>query len=408
MGFLNVQSVLMYDSVNGVHNVYLQDENVTYVSANGITKKMDSVILEKNVKEFDAFIDKNDSITLLCKTGSNQLVLHEILEGHDNRKVVGDRLKPGLEDVHVFGSNKDVNVIYTLPDDKHRYNYYIMHSKYCDGEWKNIEVGRYMSQGLLNNEIKIYEGEEIYIGFVEYRENKSYFRVRRYDGTNWSKDILRVEKSEEVYWYDFQKKGDWFEFAYASKAQEQFLIQYEAYDLDGNTLFHQDLSNPSNNIHPIFVSYRGEQYISWVEMDYVLSCKISSDRRQTEGPYRWKESKNSDFMMYKFCYNNEKIKNRLLLRCGRVFGSFPSYSLLGFGNIKNNVEAVTIQKNVNIGGDNMEQGKKPYTEEDRKVEAAEKKEMTMSEKVDSIEQRLENIENYFKRKQRNSLFGPRR
>ncbi|MCG8484030.1 MAG: hypothetical protein MJA31_12020 [Clostridia bacterium] len=407
MGFVNIQSVLMYDSLDSVHNLYVKDENLTYVSANSVTKNMDSQIIEKNVKEFDACIDENNAIILLCKTGNNQLVLHEISNKKDHRKVVGDRLKPGLEDVHVFGNKDDINVIYTLPDEKYRDSYYIMHSHYKQGEWENTEAGRYMSQGLLNNEIKVYEAEQIFIGFVEYRDNKSCFRVRRYDGKNWSKDLLRVEKNQEVYWYDFQKNGELFEFAYASKADDQFQIQYEAYDKNNDIVYHHELSNPSSCMHPVFVSYRGEQFIAWVELDYVLSCRMHNDRRYFDGPYRWKESKNSDFLMYKFCYNNERIKNKLGLSCSRVYGSFPSYSLIGFGNMKNNVEAVPIEKRKSSGGEQMEQGKKPSTEKEKQVEAA--REPSLAEKVNTLKKRAEDIENYFKRKSRSGgLFGQRR
>lgn len=406
MGFVNIQSVLMYDSVDGVHNLYVKDENVTYVSANGITKKMESTIIERNVKEFDAFIDENDNIILLCKTGGNQLVLHEISKDQQNRKVVGDRLKQGLEDIHVFGNKEDINVLYTLPDERRRNQYYIMHSRYYQGEWNNTEAGRYMSQGLLNNEIKVYEGEDIFIGFVEYRDNKSCFRVRKYDGNSWSKDIIRVEKEDEIYWYDFQKKGKLFEFTYSTKIEDQFMIQYEAYDENSKILYHNDLSNLSNCMHPTFVSYKGEQFVAWVELDYVLSSRIHNDKSNMEGPYRWKESKNSDFMLYKFCYNNEKIKNKLSLKCGRVFGSFPSYSLLGFGNMRNNVEMIKIKKREKLGGDQMEQEKKYQNQPSPDAKAA--REMTLAEKVDNIDKRLENIENYFRRKQRNGLFGPRK
>lgn len=406
MGFVNIQSVLMYDSIDRVHNIYLKDENLTYVSANSVTKNMESQIIEKNVKEFDAFINEDNVIKLICKTGNNQLVLHEILDRKDNRKVTGDRLKPGLEDVHIFGKKEDIHVIYTLPDEKYRDSYYIMHSTYKQGEWENTEAGRYMSQGLLNNEIKVYEGEQIYIGFVEYREGKSYFRVRKYNG-DWSKDIIRVEKNDEVYWYDFQKKGELFEFAFASKADDQFQIQYEAYDSNNNIVYHHELSNPSSCMHPVFVSYRGEQYVVWVELDYVLSCRIDEDRKRFDGPYRWKDSKNSDFMMYKFCYNNEKIKSKLALNCSRVYGAFPSYSLLGFGNMKNNVESVPIKKRKSLGGERMEQEKKSINEPDAKVEVA--REPSLAEKVNNLEKRVESIENYFKRKSRSGgLFGSRR
>lgn len=407
MGFINTESILIYDSIDSIHNFYLDEDKVVYVNADAITKRIDSKILEEKVKEMDAFIDEDDAIVLACITDERKLILYEVKEGQSIRNIVGDNLKYGLSNIHAFGSRNNVNIVYTMPDDIDKSTYYIMHSHYRTGEWENTEIVRIMSQGLLNNEIKvIIEDDGAYLAFVEYKENKSYLRVRKYDGISWSNDILNIEKDIEVFWFDFQKSNETFEFTYGFREKEQFVIRYEVYEYKENQIITQhDLSNISNCMHPIFLAYKGEQWVVWVELNSIFSSRILNTGKNIDGPYRWKDSKNSDFMIHKFCYNNNMIKNRMQLKCTKVFSTIKGYSLLGFGNLKG-TEAVTIHKKKDnpAGGDEVEEKRIESLE----TEKSEAKELTLPEKIDILEKRIENIENYLRRRAKRSIFGPKR
>ncbi len=410
MSFINVQSVLIYDSAENVHNFYLDDSHLSYVKADALTKKVESKMIERNIKEFDAFIDDKDMILLMCITFEQKLILYEIAQNQINSTIISDQLNPYLSDIHIFGSKDDLNVLYTLPDHNNDQNYRILQSRYNEGNWENKKVGQFISQNIMKNEIKVLmEQDGEYLGFVEYENNKSTLRVRKYDGISWSNDIIQIKKDEEIYWYDFQKNKEFIEIVYANRVEDQFVICYESYDINlGKCIKRYNLSNLSNCMHPIFISYQGDKWVLWVEMDWIYSCRLSNEKEGIEGVYRWKESKKTDFMKCRFSYNNETIKKKLALECDTVFASFPEYSLLGFGNLKGKAEAVTIlKKKEDEGGKKMESVEDKKTVEkvkEEKVVKEEKKAKGLQEKLDELEARVDNIENYLRRRNR-SIFG---
>lgn len=411
--FLNNQSIIIYDSSDSIHNFYLQDGDVIYVNADAITKKVESNIIDNDVKELDAIIDENDVMLIMCMTKNRKLILHEISKDVRTYNIVGENLNPTISDIRIFGSKENLNVLYTLSDNRNENTYLIMHSKHLEnGEWENSEVGRFYSDGILKNDIKfIIEEDGGYLGFLDYKNNGSCLRIRKYDGISWSQDIFTIRKDEMIYWFDMQKNDNVFEFTYSYKDEGQFAICYESYDLSNQKMIaHNILSNISNCMYPTFVRYKGQQWVSWVELDSVFSCRLFNEGREADGPYKWKDSQKTDFMRSKFSYNNEIIKDKLKLKCSYVLGSFPGYSLIGFGNVKGHAEAVAIKKKENeSGGKLMDSMENMNLKQEAKKGNDEKQEEILkctSDRLSDLEKRVENIENYLRRRNR-SIFGRR-
>ncbi len=410
MGFINIQSVLIYDSTNNIHHFYLEDTNISYVKADVTTKKVQSKVLERNVKEFDAFIDEKDMIILMGITYDQKLVYFKISNDKIISSVISDKLNPELNDIHIFGDGEYINVMYSIPVEDIDNSRRILQSRYNGDDWDNNEVSEFTQGDSMQNEMKIIiEEDGKYLGFVEYEDKKSCLSVRGHDGVSWSKDILKIQKDEEIYWYDFNIYKNFIEIVYTNRIDGQFVIRYELYDIGNRKLIEKhDLSSFSNCMHPVFVSYKGVQWVVWIEMDGIFSCRLLNDRKVIEGPYKWKNSKKSNFMKCRFSYNNRMIERELGLKCNCVYALFPEYSLLGIGNLKGNAEYVSIRKKKDkIGEDKMEH-KKEEIIKDGRVESkkvVEEEGISIQDKINYLEKRIDNIENYLKRRSRNSLFG---
>lgn len=410
MGFINTQSALIYDSKESIHHLYIENNKLIYIYADALTKKVNTSIIQEGVKEFDAAIEANDEILIMSTTKENRLILTEVIEGKPISHVLEDQIRPELRDIHIFGNKDSLSVIYTIPDHDNDGLSIIMQSRYNNGEWENKEIAQYFTKGLLKNEVKvIIEEDGAYLVYIEYQDHRSILYVKKYDGVIWHNDILKVEIEKEVYWFDIQKKQEGFDFLYSFKEEGQFGIAYESYtDKKSKVISRHILSDYSNNMHPILLTYKEEQWAIWTEMDAVLSCRIIKQGRDIDGPYKWKDSKTKDFVKCKFSYNNDTIKEKLGIKCNSVFSTFPEYSLLGFGSLKGHVEAVLVNKKKE--GElikSMNQREENNDSKDKQIKKAEKaSEISIPQKIDLLEKRIENIENYLSRRSR--MFGPKR
>ncbi len=410
MSFINIQSVLIYDSAGNIHNFYLEDTNISYVKADVSTKKVQSKVLERSIKEFDAFIDEKDMIFLMCLSFDQKLMYYKIFNEKISGSVISDQLNPELKDIHIFGNSENMNVVYTLPfeDDHNRCR--ILQSRYNGEDWDNKEAGQFTQGDAIQNEIKvIMEDDEVYLGFVEYEGNKSSLRLRRFNGDSWSDDILKIQKDEVIYWYDFKKYNNFMEIVFTNRIDGQYVIRYELYDIKEKKLIEKyDLSDFSNCMHPVLISYKGVQWVVWIEMDGIFSCRLLNDRKGIEGPYKWKDSKKPDFMKCRFSYNNKIIERKLGLKCSYVFTRFPEYSLLGIGNLRGNAETVSIRKKKEKIGDSKMEQEKEESRKDERVDtqkAFKEEGISIQDKISYLEKRIDNIENYLKRRSRNNIFG---
>lgn len=414
MAFINKMSILIYDSTGSVHHFYEEGDTVRYIFADSITKKMEHMDLNVNVKEFDGFIDSDDIIYILCSTQDKKLILYEIISGDIRKRNLSEEISDGVGNINILGRKQDLHIIYTIRDKKERQYYTLMHSRLCGDEWENKEIARFVSSSILN-EIKVFEEADGY--FAAYAETdgmKGRVHLCRYDGVSWEKDFLSVEMNFEPYWFDIRKKQSAVDIVFTYENKGNFNIRYEMYDIAAKEkVACHELMEASSCMHPIFLNYSEEDWIIWIDYGSIASCKLSDDCLSYDGPFKWKESINSDFMLHKFSYNNEKVKEKLKMKCRRVFSIIPGYAMIGFGDYKIKAEQINSGKKKD-GTKEIEELNDKEREADEicaEAQTFEKKDIgkiqdfsDMVRKINEMESRLENIERYLNRRKR-TMFG---
>ncbi|MFA5528671.1 MAG: hypothetical protein WC996_08680, partial [Peptostreptococcales bacterium] len=419
MGFLNMNSHLIYDSKDNIYHFYFKNDDIIYINGDDASRVVETSLLEKNVLQMDSMIDKNDNVLVLCKTKSRELILHQIVGTNSKRRTLADNLNAELDNLHIFGELDDLHILYTLPKEKNENTYEIMHSRYRDGDWENNAIGQYARSGPLKNEMKLIEDNgNMYFCYIEYKDGKSIFTMLEYKDSLWGKNVVTLEKVEEIYWYDIFKEGNLVEIVYALRENEQFVICYENYDYPGLNMGHKHyLNSPSNSMHPLIIRYKEEKWVSWIEMDYVISCRILRGGADVEGAYKWKKTKKMDYMMYKLLHNNRDISEKLRIKCTNVFGLYPSYNLLGLGPLKRdsveyvghgNGEGSSVKEQVNQGefstGGEVRAAfidKKKHESQSQMSEVNEagkinETKVSLENRVSELEVRVNRIENYLR------------
>lgn len=391
---------MIYDSTGSVHHFYEEDNTLKYIFADGITKKVEQVDFAIDVKEFDGFIDADDVIFILCVTTDKKLILYEMNGGEIKKNSLSDKISNGVNNIHIFGSKNDINIIYAMQDDKERHLYTLMHSRFYNNEWQNKEIIKYISTSI-PNEIKVFEDPKGYFAaFIETDGTKSLMHLCQYDGVTWKKDIFVIETNFQLYWFDIKKEQSYLEFVYTYENKGNFSIRYEKYDLiNKKEIVKHDLIGSSNNMHPIFLDYLGQRWIIWMGYGSVMSCRLLDEGMSYDGPFKWKESTSANIMLHKFSYNNQRVKEKLKMKGRSVFSTIPEYIMIGFGDYKTKAEPVQIAKKKDDTRVSQQDDAEMIHKQRR--HETELKSTDLITKIEEMETRIENIEYYLTRRRRN-------
>ena len=456
MGFVNQMGKLITDSRENIYNFTWAEEKISFTYHDKTVGDPETtVIVEEAMLEYDVTIDSKDLVYLICQKKDGSLLLLTYANNSWQASVLAEELPYEILNLNIAIVEDKIHIIY-CSQSKNNPNIYIIYHHYLeDSQWKTIEV-KGISKGDILNPISL----------LRYRDNLAivyYDRVKRsdeifikiYDDVKeqWREDIQLTSNEEYKLYIDSLIIDDTIHLCYSQLSEGNLVIKYEKYSLyEGGSekIEEHIISNLSNCSHPTLVFENSKLWIAWVEYDNLMSRFSENLGSSWSTPYLWKETKTKDFVRYKFFTNNEYLKE--IYNFSYSFGNmYPNIGFIGFGPLHEVIEAplktdkghdrITPQRINNDILDfadleeeystSIHREKKDVEEEKKKgatpigketdnlkeymerldkrlsiLEEESKKSKELVEKILDIEGRVDDIENYLRRR-RGGIFGPR-
>lgn len=448
MAFLNQCSCLITDSHGNIYNFLWNGEDIEYIYFDKSLGKAEKKEAVKNVlSEFDAVIDRNDTIYILCQKKDGKVVLVTC-----NNNIWSENILRNDVDKKVFNFNitinNYINIFYNLPIDNKGKNFALYHHYNKNGHWRTYELDRMKVKNLLNSIGVISGNGKLTVGYYNLEEQYEQIFIKNFDEVKqqWGKSIKLTNSNVDKMYLDIIDTGrDDLNISYSEHMDGNLVIKVEKYKLNKNNPKKSNekiLSNLANCTYSTFVKYQNKLWNVWTEYEYVISSYSEDNGDTWSEPYVWNKSKEVDFLRYRFSTNERNINNKFKLNYS--FGEkAPNIELIGFGPLKDTTEVKIKRPKGNIEEskerinkhekkhkykwennihDSLENNKYDFSEDEisldqnnnggynkgtiRRVQSTKKSEVNenikddiknLEEKINSLYKRIESIEENFRK-----------
>jgi len=456
MGFINQVGKLITDSRENIYNFTWSEEKISFTYHDKTLGDPDTtVIVEESMLEYDVTIDSKDIVYLICQKKDGSLLLLTYASNTWQPSVLAENLHYEILNLNISMVDDKIHIIYCSQSKENPNIYIIYHHHLQDNQWSTTEVKR-VNRGDILNPISLLNYNDN-LGLVHYDQvNKSdEIFIKLYDSRTdkWGEDIQLTSNGEyKLYIDSLMTEDSTIHLCYSQLSEGNLIIKYEKHILSqggSKNIEEHIISNPANCSHPTLIFENSRLWIAWVEYDNLMS-RFSEDLGSSwSTPYLWKETKTKDFVRYKFFTNNDYLKK--IYNFSYSFGNlYPDIGFIGFGPLNEVVEAPLKTEKAydsikpqRIGSDILDfkdlddeystslYKEKVVVEEKKKeespiskeadnlkeyierldkrlsiLEEESKKNKEFAEKILDIEEKVDNIENYLRRR-RGGIFGPR-
>ncbi|WP_352418404.1 hypothetical protein [Proteiniborus sp.] len=448
MGFMNIHDVLIMDNEENVYSLYMYEKKIKMIFYDKKNGKVDKkLILNNCLDEYDATISKAGIVYLVSQKIDGSIVLTSIEGERQEENILAEEFEGKLRNLNIRVINDTIHIIYCLESQESNNRFRIFHHSLLGDKWDTNIITDITIRDILNPINLIQLEDKLIIGYYDIVNDYEQVFINVYDlaNSNWSNKIqLTTDNFMKLYLDMISNNKNEIDLCYSKLVENNFVITYEKYylsDVNFTKTIEHALSNPANCMYPTFI-YAGEiLWVIWIEFNRLLSCYSDDGGISWSSLYSWESSKKDNFARYKFSTNNNSIANIYNFNYG--FGTYGEViSFIGFGDIENAIEVPLKSKvkkkeddedleDINEVEDTSEkevisieegsQVKKEIQELKEKVEVMEKALKTIAElienkisesiiqeeesskdieKIEDIEKRLLDIENYLNRRRR--------
>lgn len=294
--------------------------------------------------EYDVYIDQNDIVYLIYQDKAMNLILSIIRNEKVEKVKLTEEHMPEIYYLNMIAINGVPHVFYfTLLSGRDR-KYRIYHHYLEKDQWVTNTVDDIRVREVLNPMSICMTDGEILLSYYDYSDSEHIF-IRNFnlERKTWEERTQLTDSRFDKLYIDMMYKDNMLHLTYCQYEEGNLQVKYERYRYEKGFISkegEEDISNYEGPESPTLIYYDNKLWITWVEMDSVLS-RFSEDDGETWGPiYLWKESKRSNIVRYKYSSVNED-ENILL---NYSFGKFSKdLSFVGFGPL-DNTEIVPLKK----------------------------------------------------------------
>lgn len=396
MSFVNEKNMLLTDELNNIHNIYWDNKKI-YHSIFQKGKESKNVVVDEEVfLEFDAVLDKNNSLYVIYQKRNKEIVLAKNTKDGWSKDSLGNIDGFSVFNLKIFINKGYLNILYCTTEDEKENTYSIYHH-YYEKEWKSKKVDNITRKILLNpfslntNEDKV---RLFYYDMVgEFEE--IFVKEFDYELYEWSEKNQLTSESNDKLCLDTLINGESLYLTYSKYVDENLIIKFEKFKLENyEKESEEEISNLGNPMYPTLVSDDKKLWGIWTEYDKVVSA-YSTDKGNTwEGPYEWKETMKDRFYRYDYKTNNS---GKYLLN--HAFGKdYPNFSFLGFSNLEEATKVNVKKKDVITEEDDDTKAFLIVNDKDVKIiedenEEYEKTILILQQEVDELKGKLKEMEN---------------
>lgn len=294
--------------------------------------------------EYDVYINHDDTIYLIYQSKALDLVFLMLKNGKVEKIKLTEEPLPEIYYLNLIVVEGIPHVFYYVLESARERKYAIYHH-YIEGDkWVTNAVDNIRVRELLNP-MSIHVGEgELLLAYYDYIDGDHIF-IRNFNLKNksWEDRSQLTDNILDKLYIDLLYREDNLHLVYCLYEEGYLQVKYERYRYEKGFIekeCEEDISNYEGAQNPTLIYYNDKLWITWIEMDRVLS-RFSEDGGDTWSPiYLWKDSKRSNIVRYK--YSSIEKDDSVLLNYS--FGKFSTdLSFIGFGPL-NNTEIVPLKK----------------------------------------------------------------
>ncbi|MTI65391.1 MAG: hypothetical protein FH753_02195 [Firmicutes bacterium] len=395
MSFVNQNSCLLTDSIGNIYNFLWAEEKINLIYFDRSLQKVNkSTIIEDCTEEFDVTIDKKDRIFLVCNKNNGSLIFLTKAFGSWSEELILEELNTKIYNLNIKLHDFKKHIVFCIPSNESNYVYQIYHYYYEKEKWNYNIIGNISRKEVLNPFQLINLDESLYIFYYDLVKDIEQVFFKKYDlnSNTWLDEIKLTDTNNSKMYLDTIYSNGELNLVYSEMKEGNLVIQYKKYEdiKEPKEIDSYELSNKANCSYPTLILYESRLWVVWTEYENIMSSYSDDDGKTWNGPFLWSESKKSDVLRYKFNTNDKEIiiSHNLNYSFGKAY---PDLSFIGFGDIKNAVKTPIKKKDGRKEEVKISTNKTQSKPEYKKINIEE-----MKEKIDDYNRRLKILEDYFK------------
>lgn len=285
------------------------------------------------LEEYDICIKSSGHIYFLYQSQEMHLILKIINEEKIEEVKLTKEPIPEVYELNMLVEDKKIHIIYSAML-KESGKYIIYHHYYNGVIWDTFIPEEVEAKKFLNPmQIISVEGDIL----LTYTDKNKNIIIKKFnlEKLEWEDSIKLIDTDKEKIFLDVIKIENDYHFTYCEYINENLVVKYEKYlYIDGgfDKISEDVLSNEGATSYPTLIMYNDRLWVIWVELNKLMSRYYNNESKSWSDIYLWKESKNIDFLRYK--YVTKEVNNKIILNYS--FGKpYPEVKFLGFGSTEN-------------------------------------------------------------------------
>ena len=345
MAYYTDRMVLVRDSMENIELFRLSGKKIIRYHFDKKTISNTEVnITSEAYKEYDVYIDQEDTIYLIYQNKDLDLILLMLKEGRVEKVKLTEDPLPEIYYLNLIVVEGVPHVFYYILLSGEEKKYRIYHHYIEEDKWITNTVDDIRVRELLNPLAIHIDDVEILMAYYDYVDEEHIFlRKFNLDSKTWEERNQLTDNSSNKLYLDLIDHNNKLHLVYCQYEGGNLQVKYERYQYEKD-LFRKECEEEISNLEspqdPTLIYFDGKLWITWIERDAVLS-RFSEDGGDSWSPiYLWKDSKRHNIVRYKYL-SNPKDNNTLL---NYSFGKFSTdLSFVGFGPLKN-TEVIPLKK----------------------------------------------------------------
>ncbi|HHV46069.1 MAG TPA: hypothetical protein GXX53_04060 [Tissierellia bacterium] len=345
MAYYTDKVSLVRDSMGNIDLFRLTEGNIIRYHFDRKSMKNTEAQVAKDIHmEYDVYIDRNDIIYLIYQDKAMDLIFSIIRDEKMESVKLTEEPMPEIYYLNMLVIDGVPHVFYfTLLSGKER-KYRIYHHYLEKDKWITHMVDDIKVRELLNPMSILRTDGEILLSYYDYTDSEHIF-IKNFnlESKTWEERTQLTDNRLDKLYIDMIYKENKLHLVYCQYEEGNLQVRYERYRYEKgfvNKEIEEEISNYEGPENPTLIYYDNKLWITWVELDRVLS-RYSDDNGETWSPiYLWKESRKSNIVRYK--YSSIAEDEGIILNYS--FGKFSKdLSFIGFGPL-DNIEVVPLKK----------------------------------------------------------------
>ncbi|AFS77958.1 hypothetical protein Curi_c09420 [Gottschalkia acidurici 9a] len=413
MSFLNLDNSLITDRTGSIYNFQHTDkgiEVVIYDRTNGKAAK--ETVVDNKILEYDVSINEEDIIYLVCQKENLSISIYSF-NGYDwTESELIEETRGNIYNLKILTNNNTLHIFYHEQSIEDERILNIYHHYYEDNKWNTTTIEGIYKNKIVNPFELLIDGEKIilvYYDLGDYTE-EIFLKVFDINRGAWEESIHITNDNSSKLYLDILELRGYLHITYSEYENENLTIKHKKIKVHPDKIeevSYNVLSNLANCTYPTLIYENETLWNVWTEYDNVMSSYSLDEGETWSNPYLWKESKEVNFVRYKFITNEEKLRKNYIMNYS--FGrTYPNLTFLGFGELEKAVEEPKKKEDFTSQEDHIDDymedyyfredyPQKNYVEEDvsemsvsRELES---RIIELEKVLESIERRIRKLEN---------------